>query len=201
MLLISLSQVATCAEPCLCTDTIWHSAWRPCCHPCSQFVSESPDKFISHLTQLCDPESYGSRSSPFRFFIPIMIMSTHRSYLDAYHGVLAARAIITPINIRLTAPEVSYIVEHSGSKLILADYEFVHLIKDTNVPVVVTTDTGREGDPYEKFLRSGRCFSDERGWQGLDIEMDEEAAAVLCYTSVVECTLWMTPCSYYVLHA
>ncbi|KAF9240923.1 hypothetical protein BU15DRAFT_61237 [Melanogaster broomeanus] len=102
---------------------------------------------------------------------------------DAHFGVLAARAIFTPINTRLTPPEVAYILEHSGSNLILVDHEFMHLIPDTNVTTIVCHDTGRAGDPYETFLSAGRRFSAERGWAGLDVESNEDTPAVLCYTS------------------
>jgi long-subunit acyl-CoA synthetase (AMP-forming) len=102
--------------------------------------------------------------------------------LDAHHGVIAARAILTPINIRLKPQEVAYILEHSGAKLILVDYEYLHLIEKRNVPVIVSNDTGLAGDPYEDFLSSGRRFSQEKGWLGLDVEPDENAAATLCYT-------------------
>ncbi|KAJ7597197.1 hypothetical protein C8J56DRAFT_773009, partial [Mycena floridula] len=102
---------------------------------------------------------------------------------DAHHGVLAARAIITPINTRLTHREVAYILEHSGAALLLVDREFLDLVKGCRVPMVVCHDTGRVGCPYEAFLSEGRKFSQERGWLGLDAEEDENAAAVLCYTS------------------
>jgi len=102
---------------------------------------------------------------------------------DAHHGILAARAIICPINIRLTPQEVSYILVHSGSKLVIADYEYLRLIEGTKLPVIVSNDTGRAGDPYETFLSSGRRFSKEKGWLGLEWGSDENAGAALCYTS------------------
>ncbi|KAI0672753.1 acetyl-CoA synthetase-like protein [Trametes maxima] len=102
---------------------------------------------------------------------------------DAYQGVLGARAVICPINTRLTHGEVAYILEHSGARLILVDREYTHLVKDTKVPVVVINDTGREDDPYEQFLASGRRFSAERGWAGLEWERNEDAPCALCYTS------------------
>ncbi|OBZ65771.1 Acetate/butyrate--CoA ligase AAE7, peroxisomal [Grifola frondosa] len=102
---------------------------------------------------------------------------------EAHHGVLAARAVICPINTRLTHAEVAYILEHSGSRLIIVDHEFSHLVTGAKVPVVVTNDSGRVGDPYEEFLSTGRQFSAERGWPGLEWERDEDAAAALCYTS------------------
>ena len=105
---------------------------------------------------------------------------------DAHQAVIAARAIITPINIRLTVPEVTYILQHSGAKLILVDHELIHLLNSSDrsqVSVIVCKDTGRKGDPYEEFLSAGRKFSKERGWEGLEAEIDENAAACLCYTS------------------
>ncbi|KIL70677.1 hypothetical protein M378DRAFT_95172 [Amanita muscaria Koide BX008] len=102
---------------------------------------------------------------------------------DAHFGIIAARAILCPINTRLKLHEVAYILEHSGSKLILVDYEYIDLIRGTAIPYIVCKDTGRAGDPYEGFLTEGRLFSQERGWQGLDVEKDENAPAVLCYTS------------------
>ncbi|KAG9012722.1 hypothetical protein FRB93_001275 [Tulasnella sp. JGI-2019a] len=102
---------------------------------------------------------------------------------DALQATLAARAVLCPINTRLTKAEVSYILEHSGSKLILVDYEFASLVEGAKVPVVVSNDTGRAGDPYERFLDEGRAFSQERGWPGLELEPNEDANATLCYTS------------------
>ena len=101
---------------------------------------------------------------------------------DAYQAIPAARAVICPINTRLTPPEIAYILQHSRAKLILVDYEFAHLIKDTKIPVILSNDTGRAGDPYEAFLSQGRRFSQERGWRGLESEPDEEAGIALCYT-------------------
>ena len=68
------------------------------------------------------------------------------------HGVLAARAVVTPINTRLTKGEVEYILEHSGASIILVDHEYVHLVQGTKIPFIVSKDTGRFGDPYEEFL-------------------------------------------------
>ncbi|TRM65759.1 hypothetical protein BD626DRAFT_485748 [Schizophyllum amplum] len=102
---------------------------------------------------------------------------------DSYFGVLAARAIICAVNTRLRPDDVKYIIEHSGSRLILVDHEYTHLLDGISLPTVVCQDTGRAGDPYEDFLTSGRVFSRERGWPGLDIETDENQGAALCYTS------------------
>lgn len=101
---------------------------------------------------------------------------------DAFQGIPAARAVICPINTRLTPPEVAYILQHSRAKLILVDYEYAHLVKDAKIPVILSNDTGRAGDPYEGFLSQGRRFSQDRGWRGLELEPDEDAGFALCYT-------------------
>lgn len=101
---------------------------------------------------------------------------------DAYQAIPAARAVICPINTRLTHPEIAYILKHSHAKLILVDYEYAYLIKDTGIPVIISNDTGCAGDPYEIFLSQGRKFSQERGWLGLESEPDEDAGLALCYT-------------------
>lgn len=102
--------------------------------------------------------------------------------LDAHQGVLAARAVLVCINTRLLQSDIDYIISHSGAKLILVDHAFAHMFKDSSVPVIVSNDTGRVGDPYETFLSEGRRFSQERGWAGLFMEPDENANATLNYT-------------------
>jgi long-subunit acyl-CoA synthetase (AMP-forming) len=103
---------------------------------------------------------------------------------------MAARAVITPLNYRLLPNEIEYILEHSGSKLILVDHELTHLVpasftkKHGPNSVIVSHDTGRPGCPYEAFLGKGRAFSRERGWAGLPAETDEDAPCSLCYTFV-----------------
>lgn len=62
------------------------------------------------------------------------------------------------------------------------DHELTHLVEGAGARVIVSQDTGRADDPYEQFLTSGRRFSTERSWSGLDLEPDEGANAALCYT-------------------
>ena len=98
------------------------------------------------------------------------------------HGVLAARAVNVAINRMLRKSEIQYILEHSGAKIILVDHEYVDLVKDSKIPLIVCKDTGRFGCPYEEFLAKGRQHSEERGWAGLEMELNEDAPATLCYT-------------------
>ncbi|TFY52356.1 hypothetical protein EVG20_g10585 [Dentipellis fragilis] len=102
---------------------------------------------------------------------------------DTLQAASAARCIVTTINIRLTKPEVDYIRDHSGARIIFADYEYAHLVRGASVPVVLCQDTGLPSDPYEQFLSSGRRFSCEKGWAGLTMDADENTPISLNYTS------------------
>lgn len=101
---------------------------------------------------------------------------------EALQGVIGARAIVTTINIRLTKHEIDYILIHSGAKLIFVDHEYKHLVSDAKARLIVCNDTGRAGDPYEDFLTSGRAFSQEKGWAGLEMDSDENTPLSLNYT-------------------
>ena len=109
------------------------------------------------------------------------------------HTSVARRAdlILTIHSYRLTPPEVTYILEHSGAKLLLIDHQFAHLAEHfvqstrgivNGIKIIISHDSGREGCPYEAFLTHGRRVSGELGWPGLPFETDEMAAATLCYT-------------------
>src|SRR5215203_97483 len=76
--------------------------------------------------------------------------------LEAHFGVPAAGMVLVAINTRLGKDEVSYIVEHSGAKLIFVDAELEHLLEGVEgVERVRIEDTGEEGDPYEEYLAGG----------------------------------------------
>jgi acyl-CoA synthetase (AMP-forming)/AMP-acid ligase II len=101
---------------------------------------------------------------------------------EALQGVIGACAIVTTINTRLTKHEVDYILAHSAAKLIFVDHEYRHLVSDAKAPIIVSNDTGRVGDPYEDFLTTGRAYSQEKGWAGLEMDSDENKPLSLNYT-------------------
>ena len=75
--------------------------------------------------------------------------------LEAHFGVPAAGLVLVPINIRLNADEIDYILGHSGAKVLFVDQEFESLVKTGaagNLKVIRIDDTGVAGDPYEDFL-------------------------------------------------
>jgi len=69
--------------------------------------------------------------------------------LEAHYGVPAAGAVLVAINTRLKADEVEYILEHSGSRIVVVDPALAELVEGAQVERVLVTGSG--GD-YEAFL-------------------------------------------------
>jgi fatty-acyl-CoA synthase len=98
--------------------------------------------------------------------------------LEAHFGVPAAGLVLVAINTRLGKDEVSYIVGHSGAKMVFVDGELEGLLADVEgVETVRIDDTGEEGDPYEDYLAEG---SPEPAPDALE---DEEETISINYTS------------------
>ncbi len=54
-------------------------------------------------------------------------INSHR-LLEAYYGVLEAEAILVPLNIRLSGPELSFVLNDCGATLLLVDPQFLPLV-------------------------------------------------------------------------
>ncbi|GAA6022650.1 hypothetical protein JCM11491_001152 [Sporobolomyces phaffii] len=110
------------------------------------------------------------------------------SHLDALQAAAAAQMIIVPINTRLSAVDVDYIIANSGSRLVLVDSELAHLLPADldrrRVQVVVCRDTA--DDEYEALLREGQAYDRRHGnreWSGLPFVEDENSTFAISYTS------------------
>jgi fatty-acyl-CoA synthase len=97
--------------------------------------------------------------------------------LEGHFGVPAAGLVLVAINTRLSKDEVTYIVEHSKSKVVFVDAELEDLLEDVDVERVRIDDTGESGDPYEDYLAEG---SSEEAPRVLE---DEEETISINYTS------------------
>ena len=107
--------------------------------------------------------------------------------LEAHFAVPLAGAVLVAINIRLSAREIAYILDHSEAKVLVADTELaaplaplragrrsletvVH-VRDTDAPDPLA------GEDYESFLR--RAAASDLG----EIPDDEDALLAINYTS------------------
>jgi fatty-acyl-CoA synthase len=91
--------------------------------------------------------------------------------LTALFGVSGSGRILVPVNFRLSAEEVRYIVEHSGARVLLVDPELEDSLR--SVPCEHTFTLGEASD--EVLLRYDRA---PVPWRE-----DEDATATLNYTS------------------
>ncbi len=92
--------------------------------------------------------------------------------LIALYGVTAAGRVLVPINFRLSAAEITYIVAHSGARLLLVDPELADALRD--VPCEQRAILGAESDAL--------LFSTPRH-SATPWARDEQATATINYTS------------------
>ena len=92
--------------------------------------------------------------------VAILSLNCHR-FLELYYGVPQLGAIVVPINFRLQPPEIKYIVDHSGSRVIAVDPALAPLIEAVRGQLesvehfILMSGERREGYlAYEKLLAS-----------------------------------------------
>jgi len=111
--------------------------------------------------------------------------------LEAHYGVPLAGAVLVAINTRLSSDEIAYILDHSGSRVLLVDTELGALVKPVRdglrtVEQIVNivddvanapSQTRLDGLEYEQFLETG-------GEDPLPILVDDEYETIsINYTS------------------
>ena len=100
--------------------------------------------------------------------------------LEAHFGVPAAGGILVTVNTRLSSDEIAYILEHSGSRVLLLDAELAGLVDEIDLGgahVIRVDDTCMIDDPYEQLLAGA---SPDRPASRLE---DEEEMISVNYTS------------------
>src|SRR3954454_14467453 len=91
--------------------------------------------------------------------------------LEGFFGVCSSGRVYVPVNFRLSQAEVAYIVDHSGSSVVLVDPEVAHLVEGTSAKHVFVL-----GQEYDEGLL--RFDVEPLPW-----EADEDATATINYTS------------------
>jgi fatty-acyl-CoA synthase len=99
--------------------------------------------------------------------VAVLAPNTH-VLLEAHYGVPYSGAVLVALNVRLTADDLSYIIEHSDAKILLYDVEFEETARAIAAAVkhklqLICAGGARE---YEKFLADATPYtttvSDER---------------------------------------
>jgi fatty-acyl-CoA synthase len=115
--------------------------------------------------------------------IAYLSFNTHK-LLEGYYGVVQARGIVMPMNVRLSLAEMAGILAHSGARMLMFENDFAPLVEKLRAQCAgVERWVGLDGPgpladlSYDEILDRGRA---ERA----DIfAYDEQSVAELFYTS------------------
>jgi fatty-acyl-CoA synthase len=110
----------------------------------------------------------------------------HYRHLELYFAVPMQGAVLHTLNIRLFHDQLTYIVNHAGDRFIVVDRSLLPVIRKlqptfTTVEKLIVIDDGGDNDvgdaiDYEQLLSTGAEHFDFP-------RLDENAAAMMCYTS------------------
>ncbi|WP_174613034.1 long-chain-fatty-acid--CoA ligase [Virgibacillus ihumii] len=118
--------------------------------------------------------------------VAVMLPNTHYM-LECFYGICQLGAAMVPLNYRLRADDLEYIINHSDAKMLIVDAEFSGPIEEVaeNLSleqiVVVSVpgyDSSLESIDYEAFLDHAPA-----NFELPDVEIDENQLMTLNYTS------------------
>ena len=119
--------------------------------------------------------------------VATLAMNTYR-HLESWYGILGVGGVYHTLNPRLFPEQLAYIINHAEDRIIFTDAPFVPLLEALmpNLPgvekIIVLTDDAHLPDSsldltsYEDFIAGS---DGDFAW----VEVDENAAAGMCYTS------------------
>ena len=96
-------------------------------------------------------------------------------FLISFWGTGRYGRVLVPINFRLNKEEITYIIEHSGARVLLVDPEQYDVVKDIPVEHIVVLDGTDDAALFAEI--------DESGPEPTPWEPDEDATATINYTS------------------
>ncbi|WP_299808821.1 long-chain fatty acid--CoA ligase [uncultured Roseibium sp.] len=110
-------------------------------------------------------------------------------HFELYYAISGIGAVCHTINPRLSAAEMTYIVNHAGDSLLFCDLTFVPILEKLrpqlpdNLRIIIMADPGHMP---ETSLQDVSCYEDILEGQPEEIDwpdLPEDQAAGLCYTS------------------
>lgn len=106
-------------------------------------------------------------------------------FTDAQFAIPTIGAICVPLNTRLAAKELEYVLDHSGATILIAQQELMDHItekskSDLKAIIEVTDCDDPKDDPYERLLANSKH---RLSWNELPMEKDENATISINYTS------------------
>jgi fatty-acyl-CoA synthase len=118
--------------------------------------------------------------------VAFLSTNCHR-LLEAYYGVLEAGAILLPLNVRLAAPELAFILNDSGARVLFFQKHFQELVAALR-PHLTTVEEfylldGETGDERLASQNYEALLSEAAPHRAGIMDVDEDAVAELFYTS------------------
>ncbi|MBO0962245.1 long-chain-fatty-acid--CoA ligase [Neobacillus sp. MM2021_6] len=118
--------------------------------------------------------------------VAVMLPNTHYM-LECFYGICQLGAVMVPLNYRLTAEDLEYIIRHSDARMLIVDEEFSgpieKIIENLSLEQVIIVhiagyETSLNGVAYEDFLQHA-----PQNATLPEIEIDENQLLTLNYTS------------------
>ncbi len=108
--------------------------------------------------------------------VAYLSFNTHQ-LLEGYFGPPLARAIVMPLNVRLTPVELTGILNHAGPRVLFYEPDFAPLAEHLRKTCSAIHHFIETGAPYEEFLTRGRIERPDI------MSFDENSIAEVFYTS------------------
>jgi fatty-acyl-CoA synthase len=108
--------------------------------------------------------------------VAYLSFNTHQ-LLEGYFGVVLAGAIVMPLNVRLTAHELTGILNHAEPRILIYEADFAPVVQILQQACPSVNRWIDSGDAYEALLSAGRIERPDI------MAIDENAIAELFYTS------------------
>lgn len=115
-----------------------------------------------------------------------ILMTNHMEMIEALFGITRLGAIAVPLNFRLVASEVAFLLEDSGAKVMIVDIETAPLVREASerIPSLISClvvgdgvpDAGPGAESYEEALA-------EVSGEPINVDVPEDAPAFIMYTS------------------
>lgn len=167
-----------------------------------RFLRYAERQYPGHTAVVCGPERFTYRQFAQRVArlagalveagiqpgdrVAFLSANCHR-LLEAYYGVLEARAILLPLNIRLAPHELAYVLNDSGARALFLERQFVGTVNCFCSNLSATKSFYLlDGVPEENWLSPKNyeeLLSGASPRQPDFMDVDENAVAELFYTS------------------
>ena len=105
------------------------------------------------------------------------------AFLESKYAVPAAGGIMVPLNTRLAAAEIEYVITHSGASVLIVQEELLSRVspKMRQQVKMITVQQDTALCAYEQLIKS--CTKPRLSWNALPLTQDENALLSINYTS------------------